>query len=681
MSSKICTFHCFFEKSDGISVVQQWLTAIEEGAGYHVDEILKQHGLKPVFNETEESSLEYAQINDGYVEFQSQIYTTEKDTRGFIQLIAAQGARFIIADIYDDQVDEGKTYYYEAGLKTTQKNIKAQLKSLPSDLRFALASSLTPENLPKYIAELGGYNAKVFGKPIFFYMAAQPDAFNHLIDEMFKVADLNAIDESSGDNVIHHICRRESLEPEILIRLIKSGVSATAVNKRGEKPIHAGIKTLGFWSHSDRSEVLIKHGGESPNTLFPNGMPFLYIYLQKFGVGDDFMRLLKQGGDINYQSPEGTAAWIARKFDPKGAAKLSALGATSNKGENTYINSSLIDIKTSIEFMDNEVFNKILKALELQITEREIKELFYLCLEYGYLHGFSTLEEKFTVRITAGDIPRPHNKNYPEETAYNYCAKFSSCRRNAQDYFAITRKLIKNSSQDELETILNVFNWNWLVHNHENEFIEQLELLKSKGVELRMLVLKYFPRMKQQHFQGERINNKYNNYLRKLIALDIDLSIIMNSYEEEKYFTNDNRDILDTLMRRGQTRVIKKYIRANYRNNNKMLLDFLLSTDLANLSVQALIWDTLLSSMGFDEDTRHCKFSADFLDPLVAAGLPLNNAYKACSSPHFWTPYLNAGYSDAPSGYREYLEAKGVTEKLSEEARATAKINPPRNYI
>lgn len=684
MSCKLCTFSCFFENSAGVSTVNQWVTLLENGEGNKLDEILRQHGHKPVFNETEETSLEYAQINDGCVEFQGQIDTSEKDLRGFIQLIAAQGARFIIVDIYDDQVDEGKTYYYQEGQKTTQKNLKLQLASLPRDLRFVLASSLMPEKLSQYVAELGGYNAKVYGKPILFYMAAQPHAFNHLIDELFDKANLNATDESSGDNVIHHICRRESLEPEILIRLIKSGVSATVTNKRGEKPIHVGIKTLGLWSHSDRSEILIKQGGEDPNTLFPDGMPFLYLYLKEFGVSDSFMQLLKQGGNINYQSPEGTAAWIARKFDPNGLAKLEDLGGSAIEGKKTYTNVPFIDIKTAIAFMDNETFDKNLAILASQTGEKEIKELFYLCLQYGYLYGFSMLEEIFAVRIIAGDIPYPHNKSYEEKNAYNYCSEFCGKSRNAHDYFAITRRLIQNSSKSELEKILNQLNWHWLIHNYEDEFIGQLELLKSQGVDLSQLILKQFPSMKQQHFQGERINKKYNHYLRKLIALNVDLTSVMYSYEKESHFSNDNQDILDTLMRRGQSRLIRKYIGRNYRDNNKALLEFLLSTDLTSTSVQALIWDALLSRVFLHDNQRevlHCEFSSDFLEPLIAAGLPLNNAYKANSSPHFWTPYLNAGYSDAPAGYKEYLETKGITEKLSNMAREAARVNPPRNNI
>lgn len=690
MSCKLCTFSCFFENNAGVSTVNQWMTLLENGEGNKLDEILRQHGHKPVFNETEETSLEYAQINDGYVEFQSQIYTSEKDLRGFTQLIAAQGARFIIVDIYDDQVDEGKTYYYEEGQKTTQKNLKAQLASLPRDLRFVLASSLTPEKLPQYVAELGGYNAKVYGKPILFYMAAQPHVFSHLIDELFDKANLNATDESSGDNVIHHICRRESLEPEILIRFIKSGVSATSTNKREEKPIHVGIKTLGFWAHSDRSEILIKQGGEDPNTLFPDGMPFLYRYLKVFSVDDFFMQMVNLGGNINYQSPEGTAAWIARKFDPNGLAKLVALGGASITGKQTYTNAPFVDIKTAITFMDDETFDKNLAIMALQASEKQIKELFYLCLEYGYLHGFSMLEKTFSVRVVAGDIPKPHNKSYEEKIAYNFCAEFCCKSRNVHDYFTITRRLIQNSSQSELEKILNQFNWHWLVNNYEDEFIGHLELIKSKGVELSQLALKHFPNMKQQHFQGERINKKYNNYLRKLISLDVDMTNIMYSYEKESYFSNDNRDILDTLMRRGQNRVLKRYIVSNYHNNQQDLLQFLLTTDLSNTSVQALIWHALLSKFSLRDGPCHeggpqklfsCDFSSDFLEPLIAAGLPLNNAYKANSSSHFWTPYLNAGYSDAPPGYKEYLEAKGITEKLSDAAREAAKVNPPRNNI
>src|SRR5690606_27798174 len=140
-------------------------------------------------------------------------------------------------------------------------------------------------------------------------------------------------------------------------------------------------------------------------------------------------------------------------------------------------------------------------------------------------------------------------------------------------------RLIQNSSQSELEKILNQFNWHWLVNNYEDEFIGHLELIKSKGVELSQLALKHFPNMKQQHFQGERINKKYNNYLRKLISLDVDMTNIMYSYEKESYFSNDNRDILDTLMRRGQNRVLKRYIVSNYHNNQQDLLQFLLTTD------------------------------------------------------------------------------------------------------
>jgi len=116
-----------------------------------------------------------------------------------------------------------------------------------------------------------------------------------------------------------------------------------------------------------------------------------------------------------------------------------------------------------------------------------------------------------------------------------------------------------------------------------------------------------------------------------------------------------------------------------------MLLDFLLNADLTNISVQALIWDALLASTGFLQagkiEARYCDFSNDFLDPLVAAGLPLSNAYRAYSSLHFWTPYLNAGYSEAPPGYKVYLEAKGITEELSNAVREAPKVNPPQNDI
>lgn len=668
MSESFHTYSCVFHDSASANELLKVLGLLQDSNPEEFDACMKRAGIKPAFKGKLDPFVDYLHFNENFIEFKIQLGGDESIPVSFIEFIHRFDTQLIISELVDIDNDVQRSYIYIKGKKSSKKDLVDLFPLLSPEVKLLVAALAVPKKLPQCIKDLGGVNSRVFGKPLLFYVASQPNIFFSALDNVLATADLNAID-LQGNNVLHHLAGQEDFDKELFCRFIELGVDVTAKNGVGEKPVFVASKL----KYGIKNTIFIfTKSNDSPNILNSDGMPFLHYYIKTAGLDDFVIRMINNGGDINILSPFGTAAWLARESSPHNLNILDQFNPVSKPGHLTYINDSQADVVTAIRFRDNEMFDSCLPS----IKKESVQDLVYLCLKYGYLYGFECLEEHFQLRVTVADII-PNDRGDTTDlkyNAYNYCWIDKSSKEFTDECRQISFKIIKNSDPDALRNVVETGNLTLREAGTDEEaFLELINILKSKGIDVKKMHSLSFNGLRFQEMYtdykpfGKSSNKKCHSFLRRLLDAGLDFSKL-GANDHFIKLGLDEKDLVLKLIESGHPEILTGLIINTYVDSREELLSFLLTLDLKSKEIQQTIWETFFKEMSLLDDYCY-EFSEGFVDALVNSGFALNQSYPSKKGGCDWSPYglacwrLNTRDSMFDRQViKSYLESRGVNK-------------------
>jgi hypothetical protein len=671
MSESYHDFSCIFQDHSRARACSATLIHLTEGDVAQFNDGMAARGLKPAFRDLDsEPLLENLECTECFVSFRVQLGGDDSMPKSFFELLHRLESVFVLYERTDDDFNRVKQELYVEGKKVSKKQMAELLSGLAPEARFFAAAVALPEELPGCIRQLGGYGGTLFGKPLFFHMAAQPDVFAALLDDMFASCDIRAVDSLRGDNVCHHMARQKSFDHELFKRFVDRGADPGAVNKLGERPLFLALGTGRTHRQCFNSQFILSVSNLDSNVLDQGGVPYLHRYVESAGIDGAVEAMIKKGGELNLVSPIGTVAWVARERSPAKLGRIDRFSPQCLPGPLTYSSDALKDIETAIRFRDDTRFDECLGAA----TETNVRRLYALCLRYAYTHGFLKLEEAFSIRISVDDRIAADDAAARDEgdNAYNYCWRYFDQHGFHDDFRRVMRRIIANSPADALRDLVATGKLAMLeAHADEDEFIALLGLLKQLGVDPRSIPTLDF-RYSKKYCANDSVRVSkptFHVYLRRL--LDAGLSFCQ--VENTGYFLRlglGDGELVDRLVAAGHPEALTGLILNAYPLSRKELLAFLLKQDLSSRDIQAAIWAALVIDNAFCN--RRQIFDEDFLSALISSGLPLNQAY-ADANGSVWTPFSQSQLGRSFFSLdmlKKFLLARGVTKDASDAAMA-----------
>jgi hypothetical protein len=222
MSESYHTYSCVFHDSTKAAEFLKIIELLQDNDFEEFDACMIRAGLKPAFNRMLYPCVEHTASNENYVECQIQLSGGGTIPKSFIDFIHTFGSLFIQVKSFDEYNSYKEIFYFE-GKKSNQKQLSGCLHSLPLDVKLLVAGLAMPEVLPQLIDEFGGYNRKLYGKPLFFYVVNHPDISSKILDAILANADLNLRNELNGDTICHHLARQKDFNNELFLKCVEFG--------------------------------------------------------------------------------------------------------------------------------------------------------------------------------------------------------------------------------------------------------------------------------------------------------------------------------------------------------------------------------------------------------------------------------------------------------------------------
>lgn len=178
MSESYHDFSCIFQDHSRASACSEALRPLSEGDVAQFNEGMAERGLKPAFSgQDSEPFMENMERAECFVSFRIQLGGDDSIPKSFFELLHRLESVFVLYEGTDEDLNRVKQELYVEGKKVSRKQMAELLSGLTPEARFFAAAAALPKELPGCIRQLGGYGGILFGKPLFFHMAAQPDVF------------------------------------------------------------------------------------------------------------------------------------------------------------------------------------------------------------------------------------------------------------------------------------------------------------------------------------------------------------------------------------------------------------------------------------------------------------------------------------------------------------------------